>query len=191
MIRRSCINIVLAAIFGVLSAVQVFAQASAQTPEGLQAKPVTATATIEAIDRSTRQITLKNQKGELAMIVAGPEVKRFDELKVGDTVSATYYESVAVNVRRPGDPGPNPGGAAVTPGAGPKPGATAAVQQSVTVTVQAIDKPNQSVTVKRADGSILSFRVQNPKNLEIAKVGDTVDITYTVAVLVEVAPAKK
>ena len=191
MIRRSRINIVLAAIFGVLSAVQVFAQASAQTPAGVQAKPITATATIEAIDRSTRQITLKNQKGELAMIVAGPEVKRFDELKVGDTVSATYYESVAVNVRRPGDPGPKPDGAAVTPGAGPRPGATAAVQQSVTVTVQAIDKPNQSVTVKRADGSILSFRVQNPKNLEIAKVGDTVDITYTVAVLVEVAPAKK
>jgi len=190
MIRRSQIYVVLAAIIVVLSAGHL-AQASAQTPAGVQAKPITATATIEAIDRATRQITLKNQKGEVTTIVAGPEVKRFDELKVGDTVSATYYESVAVNVRRPGDPGPNPGGAAVTPGAGPKPGATAAVQQSVTVVVQSIDKPNQSVTVKRTDGSIVSFRVQNPKYLDMAKAGDTVDITYTQAVLVEVVPAKK
>lgn len=191
MIQRSRITLVLAAIFGVLSAAHLWAQAGAQTPAGVQGKPITATATIEAIDRSSRQITLKNEKGELATIVAGPEVKRFDELKVGDTVSATYYESVAVNVRRPGDPGPTPGGAAVTPGAGPRPGATAAVQQSVTVTVQSIDKPNQSVTVKRADGSIVSFRVQNPKYLDMAKAGDTVDITYTQAVLVEVAPARK
>ena len=190
MIRRSHLSTVVAAI-GVMSVAHFFAQASAQTPAEMKSKPITATATIEAIDRTSRQITLKNPKGELATIVAGPEVKRFDQLKVGDTVSATYYESIAVNVRRPGDKGPNPGGAAVTPGAGPRPSATAAAQQSVTVTVQAIDKPNQSVTVKRADGSVLSFRVQNPKNLEIAKVGDTVDITYTVAVLVDVAPAKK
>jgi Cu/Ag efflux protein CusF len=191
MIRRSQINVVMAALIVVLSAGQLFAQAGAQTPPGVQGKPITATATIEAIDRSTRQITLKNPKGEMTTIVAGPEVKRFDELKVGDTVSATYYESVAVNVRRPGDPGPNPGGAAITPGTGAKPGATAAVQQSVTVVVQSIDKANQSVTVKRTDGSIVSFRVQNPKYLEMAKAGDTVDITYTQAVLVEVVPSKK
>lgn len=191
MIRRYQINVILAAAIVVLSAGHLFAQASAQTPAGVQDKPITRTATIEAIDRSTRQITLKNSKGEMATIVAGPEVKRFDELKVGDTVSATYYESVAVNVRKPGDPGPKPGGAAVTPGTGAKPGATAAVQQSVTVTVQSIDKPNQSVTVKRADGSIVSFRVQNPKYLDMAKAGDTVDITYTQAILVEVVPTKK
>jgi hypothetical protein len=187
MIRTSRINTSLAAILGMLSYAHLFAQA---TPPDVQAKPITRTATIEAIDSSRRQVTLKNQKGELTTITAGPDVKRFAELKVGDTVSATYYESVAVQVRRPGDPAPNPLGGGVTPGKGASPGGTAALQQTVTVTVQAIDRANQAVTGKNTDGSIVSFRVQNPKNLDIAKVGDTVDITYTQAMLVSVTPAK-
>ena len=191
MIRQSRINMFLAAVIGMLSSAHLFAQATPQAPPGVQAKPITATATIEAIDRSARQITLKNQKGELTTITAGPEVKRFDELKVGQTVSATYYESVAVNVRQPGAPAPSAGGAAVTPGGGKMPGATAAVQETVSVVVQSIDKANQAVTVKRKDGSVVSFRVQNPKYLEMVKTGDTVDITYTQAMLVEVVPAKK
>jgi hypothetical protein len=188
--RRFRIHSFLAATIGVLSCASLFAQAPPTAPAGVQGKPVTRTATIEAIDRGNRLITLKNPKGELAVIMAGPDVKRFDELKVGDTVSATYYESVAVNVRRPGEPAPAATSGAVTPKGGPSPGATASVQQTVTVTVQAIDKANQSVTVKRADGGVVSFRVQDPKNLDIAKVGDTVDITFTQALLVEVTPAK-
>ena len=190
MIRDLRINMFLAAIIGMVSYAPLFAQATPPAPAGVQGKPITRTATIEAIDRAKRLITLKNPKGELAIIVAGPDVKRFDELKVGDTVSATYYESIAVNVRRPGDPAPSPSGAGVVPGTGRSPSATASVQETVTVTVQAIDRANQAVTVKRADGGVVSFRVQNPKNLDIAKVGDTVDITYTQALLVEVAPAK-
>jgi hypothetical protein len=187
MSRAFRVNSLVAAIIGILSYTQVFAQAPAAKPVG---KPVTRKATIEAIDVSTRAITLKNEKGELAMVIAGPEVKRFNELKVGQTVAATYYESMAVNVRRPGAAAPSASGAAVTPSKGSTPGATAAVQETVTVTVQSIDRPNQSVTVKKADGGIVSFRVQDPKNLDIAKVGDTVDITYTQALLVEVVPGK-
>ena len=190
MIRNVSSNVFVAAIIGMLSYSHLVAQAPPPPPAGVQGKPVTRTATIEAIDRANRLITLKNPKGELAVIVAGPDVKRFDELKVGDTVSATYYESVAVNVRRPGDPAPSRSGAALTPGTGKSPSATASVQDTVTVTVQAIDRANQAVTVKRADGGVVSFRVQDPKNLDIAKVGDTVDITFTQALLVEVAPAK-
>ena len=189
MIRNVSSNVFVAAIIGMLSYSHLVAQAPPPPPAGVQSKPVTRTATIEAIDRANRLITLKNPKGELAVIVAGPDVKRFDELKVGDTVSATYYESVAVNVRRPGDPAPSQS-AALTPGTGKSPSAKASVQDTVTVTVQAIDRANQAVTVKRADGGVVSFRVQDPKNLDIAKVGDTVDITFTQALLVEVTPAK-
>lgn len=162
--------------------------APAPAPDPLKA-PVSVTATIEAIDRANRLVTLKGPKGNLATVYVDKEMKRFDELKVGDKVTAKYYESIAVNVRKPGDPAPKPSGAAVTPSAG-RPGATAAVQETVTVTVVSVDKPNQSVTVKRADGGVVSFRVQNPKYLEMAKAGDTVDITYTQALMVDVAPAK-
>ena len=164
--------------------------ASDQTPSADPMKaPVKMTATIEAIDRTARLITLKGPKGNLATVYAGENVKRFDELKVGDTVTASYYESIAVNVRKPGDPAPPASASSVTPNTG-APGATAAMQETATVTVQSIDKANQSATVKRQDGSVLSFRVQNPKYLETVKAGDTVDITYTRALLVEVTPSK-
>ncbi len=168
--------------------------AAAQTakppvPPDPNAQKVTVSATIEAIDKASRLITLKGPKGNVATVYADDSIKRFDELKVGDTVSATYYESIAVNVRKPGEPAPPASGAAVTPSKG-APGATASVQDTATVTVQAIDKANQSVTVKRQDGGVVSFRVQQPKYLDMAKVGDTVDITYTRALLLEVAPGK-
>jgi hypothetical protein len=49
----------------------------------------TETATVESIDAKTRTITLKRPDGTFVGTVAGPEVKRFSEIKVGDKVSAT------------------------------------------------------------------------------------------------------
>lgn len=158
-------------------------------PDPLKA-PIKVSATIEAIDRSTREILLKGPAGNSFAVVADENVKRFDELKVGDRIDATYYESIAVNVRRPGDPAPPAASGGVTPSAGARPGSTTTVQETATVTVQAIDKANRSVTIRRQDGGIVSMRVENPKYLEMAKVGDTVDITYTRALLLEVAPGK-
>ena len=175
-----------------LAAILMFAPAplGAQTAKPAEAdKPISITATIEAIDRTARLITLKGPKGNLATVYADQSVKRFDELKVGDKVTASYYESIGVRVRRPGEPAPPAGSAAVTPSAG-APGATASVQETVTVTVQEIDKANQAVTVKRQDGSVISFRVQNPQYLEGVKAGDTVDVTLTRALLVAVNPSK-
>ena len=63
---------------------------------------VTATATIRAIDPATRSITLRTEKGDEDTFTVGPEVTRFDQLKVGDTIRATYYEAVVFQLRKPG-----------------------------------------------------------------------------------------
>jgi hypothetical protein len=166
------------------------AQATKPQPADPAAKPSTITATIEAIDTTNRLVSLKGPKGNVVTVYADKTFKRFDELKVGDTITASYYESIAVNVRRPGDPAPPASSAGVTTGKGAMPAATAAAQETVTVTVMAIDRANQSVTVKRKDGSVVSTRVQNPKYIDMVKVGDTVDVTYTVAILLEANRAK-
>ena len=165
--------------------------APAQTPAPMPAttKPVTLSATIDAIDKSTRMITLKGPQGNLATVYADSSVKRFDQLKVGDVVKATYYESIAVNVRQPGAPAPpsSDGGVSLNPS---RPGATGSVQETVTVTVISVDRPNRAVTLKRQDGSIVSMRVENQQYLDMAKPGATVDITYTKALLIAVEPGK-
>jgi Cu/Ag efflux protein CusF len=164
------------------------AMAAAQNPKPIT-ESVTIQATIEAIDATAKIVTLKGPKGNLVE-VDGSSFPRFSQLKVGDVVTATYTESLAAVVRKPGDPAPTAGSATVTPRAG-GPGATAAQQRTVSVVVQAIDATAPSVTVKTTDGRVLSFRIQDPKNLEGIKVGDTVDVTYTQALLLKADAPKK
>jgi ribosomal protein S17 len=152
---------------------------------------VTESFTIEAINSSTRVVTLKDADGNLEELFCGPEVQRFDALKVGDRVTFKYIESVVSTLRRPGQ-APRPaesGGMVRTPGS--RPGGTISQQVTATVTIQAIDTKVPSVTVKTDAGQQMSFRVQDAKNLQGYKVGDTVEITYTQALAVSVEPAKK
>jgi hypothetical protein len=157
-------------------------------------KPVTdtdaieVTTKIEAIDHSARLITLKDKDGEVETIHCGPEVKRFDELKVGDTVTFRYYESVAYAIRKPGQPSglPAQAGPTVTRSKGARPGGTIAEQETATVTIKAIDAKVPSITVLTKDGRTVSFKVEDKKNLKDLKVGDTVEVTYTEAVMISV-----
>jgi Cu/Ag efflux protein CusF len=151
---------------------------------------VTETFTIEAIDRTARIVTLKDKAGETEEIFVGPEVTRFENLKIGDRVTFRYYESVVSALRRPGQGARPTESAGVVPAPGNRPGGTISSQTTATVTIQAIDAKTPSVTVKSDKGRVLSFRVQDAKNLQGYKVGDTVEITYTQALAVSVEPAK-
>src|SRR5262245_45801199 len=127
---------------------------------------VTATATIKAIDPATRSVTLRTENGDEDTFTVGPEVTRFDQLKVGDTIRATYYESLVFQVRKPGDPAATSG--AVTAGGRltDTPGGAVAKQQTVTVTVKAVDVNVPSITVETADGRTLTRKIADKKNLE-------------------------
>ena len=164
--------------------------ASAQQAKS-QAAVVTETFTIVAIDQTNRMVTLKDKDGYTDSIYAGPEVKRFNELKVGDKVTVRYYESVVYQIQKPGaTPVPSGEQAGIVRGKGPKPGGTISRQITATVTVTAIDMKVPSVTIKMDDGSVSSFKVEDKKNLEGVKVGDRVQITYTEALAISVAPGK-
>ena len=163
--------------------------AAAQKPVSVS-DVVTETFTIEAINSTTRVVTLKDKDGNLEELFCGPEVQRFDALKVGDKVTFRYHESVVSALRRPGQEArpAESGGITRTPGS--KPGGTISQQMTATVTIQAIDMKAPSVTIKTQKGQQMSFRVENAKNLEGYKVGDTVEITYTQALAVSVEPQK-
>jgi Cu/Ag efflux protein CusF len=146
------------------------------------------TAEITAIDHDARMITLEDEDGNVESIYAGPEVKRFAELKVGDKVTFRYYESVVSQIRKAGasPPAQGTGMPTLVRGTGPKPSGTLSQQLSATVTVKAIDLEAPSATVTLEDGRTMSFKVEDKKNLEGVKVGDKVDITYTAAVMITV-----
>jgi hypothetical protein len=56
------------------------------------------TATITAIDSTNRMVTLRDDQGNEDSFSVGPTVERFNELKVGQKVNFTYYESMVFYV---------------------------------------------------------------------------------------------
>jgi len=163
--------------------------AAAQT-KTLQGEMVSATATIEAIDAGTRTLTIKNEKGMYEAIEVPSDVTRFSELKVGDKITARYYENVVVRIKKPGEAAVDVDTAALTKTEA-RPGVTAATQRTITVTVTAMDPNTNSVTVKGPNGYNYSRRMADKKAYEKLKVGDQLDMTWTSAVLVGVEAAKK
>lgn len=163
--------------------------AQGKMPQISESQLVTRTATVEAIDPAKRMVTLKGTEGRVFDVKVGPEVKNFNQIRVGDKVTAQYYESIAINVRRPGE-APGPGvterEAASTAKPGERPAGVVADQVTVTTTVEAIAPDKSSVTLKGPRGRSKEVKVRDPKNLENVKVGDKVMITYTEALAVSV-----
>ena len=107
------------------------------------------TGVVEAIDAATRAVTLKKADGTFVTTVAGPDVKRFAELKVGDKVTARYYENVVIRVKMPGEPDTISGTKGTTGSDQVLPGGTKAKQVTITATITAIDPAAPSITRRK------------------------------------------
>jgi hypothetical protein len=146
-------------------------------------------ATIQSIDATDRIITLKTDDNTETRVWAPPStITRFDELKVGDRVNVSYYESTVYQVRKPGDVAVATSGTttAATPAQSALPGGTVARQTTVSVTVKSIEPSVPSITVTTADGRTVTHMIADKANLAGVQVGDRIDITYTEAALVSV-----
>jgi hypothetical protein len=148
----------------------------------------TETATVEAIEASTRTVTLKRPDGTFVTTVAGPEIKRFAEVKVGDKVNARYYENVVLRLKRPGEPEVDSTTKATTPSEQVLPGGTKARQRTITATISGIDMNVPSITFTGPNGWKYTSKVQDMEALAKVKVGDKVDIVWTEAMLVSLEP---
>jgi len=182
MSKASFITVTLAAVL--ITAPLFAADAKPKTESG----SVTVKTTIEAIDHAARTVTLKDKDGNYETLSAGPEIKRFDELKVGDKVTFKYTESVAVRIRKPGDPvtASSNGEPAIVRGATEKPSGTMTQQITASVVVKAVDPANKSITFMGADGHSVSVRVDDKGLVKDVHPGDKIEVTYTTALLIAV-----
>ncbi len=141
-------------------------------------------ATVESIDRSTRQVSLKNVQGEIIDLTLDEDAGRLDDIDKGDRVSIEYLEAVTIEVFGADEIEPGAASAVVAAEteAGEKPAALVAEQVSLVVTIEEIDLENELVTLKNMDGELKTVSPEYPENLKKVKVGDRVKITYTTAV---------
>ncbi|MEI7705774.1 MAG: hypothetical protein WCK73_14390 [Deltaproteobacteria bacterium] len=152
------------------------------------------TAKVTAIDAANRTVTLKG-KNETDVIKVGPEVKNFDQIKVGDTVVVTVSQGFVFTMQAPGakDVKPAVDVQADTAAKGQKPAGEAKAIIKATVTITKIDAKTRLVTMTGPEGRKFKVAAGPDIALEKLKVGDKVVAEYTemVAVAVEPAPAKK
>jgi len=150
----------------------------------------TETATVEAIEASTRSVTLKKADGTYVTTVAGPEIQRFGEVKVGDKVTAKYYENLIVRLKHPGESDVASMASATTGSQQTLPGGTKAKQVTITATITAIDPNLPSITFTGPHNWKYTSKVQDKEALAKVKVGDKVDIVWTEATLVSLERGK-
>lgn len=146
------------------------------------------------IDSATRTVTLKNNDGETS-IVAGPEVKNFAEIKVGDRFDVVYELAIAielVKVKNPGATSEQVTTSTTTAPQGDKPGIVTTNTVTAVANVEAIDTVKNTVSLKGPQGNVFKVKVQNLDLMKDIAVNDQVKVVYSEAIAAVVStPAPK
>ena len=186
-----------------LAATVVFAASAQQAPttsssvavapgKAVATTTTTASAVIVSIDATYRIVTLKTASGKVVEVVAGPEVKNFDQLKVGDQVNLNYMEALTLELKKGGGlvvaRTEKAGAAGAKPGE--KPAGAVGRQVTVVADVVALDPAKQVVTLKGPQRTV-DLHIADPEQFKRIAKGDQVEATYTQALAIAVEPAKK
>jgi hypothetical protein len=168
---------------------QVVAVEKQDSPDRLErSNTVTVTAIVSEIDVARRLVTLRGSDGTEETIEVGPEVRNLAQVKRGDEVTVTYFESVVFQLLKPGEGQPGVGVAEVADRAQPgeRPAAVGAEAIRITATVVKVDKKKPSLTLKGSDGKLVTLPVRDASRLDPVKVGDLLQIDFKRALAVAV-----
>jgi Cu/Ag efflux protein CusF len=186
--------LVVAALFS--TALPLAAQTTSTMVEGRgAAEVVTLKARVDSIDKASRRIVLTGPEGRSMSVVAGPDVRNFDQINVGDIVVVKHLQALAVDlIKSPGSDGireivQREGVMISKPGA--LPGAIAGRETIVVANVWAVDKKRQIVTLRGARDNLIDFKVKDPAKLAAVQVGDQIELKYVEAVAVAVTRVAK
>jgi hypothetical protein len=170
-------------------------QTSTVTAGREEAVLVSVTASVESIDLAKREMTLKGPLGNTVTFTVDQRVKRLDEVKVGDLVRADYYVSIAAELRKPtAEEEKTPlvvidAAAKAPPGTAPAAGGLRRFK--VVTTVEGLDRPTETITVKGPGGNYLTARVADPSRLTQLRIGEKIIVTYTEALAISLEKAEK
>jgi bifunctional DNA-binding transcriptional regulator/antitoxin component of YhaV-PrlF toxin-antitoxin module len=186
------LTIALAAAFLAAGCAQPEKETPAQSVSTASSGPAAAvalksTATVTKVNRKTREVTLKRADESLVTIVAGEEVRNFNQIKVGDIVETEVIEALAVVLepahtqvreRRESVAGSR---AAL----GEKPGMKTTRTVEITAQVVAIDAKKREVTVR---GAVQTVVLEAGEGIDLSpiKVGDNVRAVYIESLSIQV-----
>jgi hypothetical protein len=178
----------------ILAVTAMVGSAWAQQPGAAYTSNVIRTrATVTAIDQATRHVTIQGEHGPVTIQV-GPDVKNFNNLKVGDRVNISYYQGIAAQIVKGGKKVSDPAVSTFSTGtpAGMRPSGQVGASATVTAKIQDVNLPTNTVAFTDSDGMTHIVQVKTPEMqsfIRDLKRGDIVQVTFTDSVAVEVLPA--
>ncbi|QFY44759.1 hypothetical protein F6R98_20760 [Candidatus Methylospira mobilis] len=166
---------------------------AAKKPDAIEGELIVLKATVKAINKKKRIVTLLDENGKQFQVTCGPEIENFSQIRIGDKVTTQFLESVEIEVTA-SKTAPHADQSETVERApkGNKPELLVVDKVEVYATVQSIDYNTRQVTLLGPEGKVLKVKAgPNVERFNEIKVNDTVIARLTEAVDVKVeAPAK-
>lgn len=166
----------------------VVARAQSQ-PTGV-ARTAEAVSVIEAVDQRERSVILRNEDGRLTTLFLGDRVRNLPQVKAGDRVVTRVTEAVAVAMAKPDGRAPAAAGeAAEVAPPGSMPGAAYMRGVRALVTIDEVDRRNNTVSFTGPAGNQRTVTLRDPKMRDFARRlrrGDQVQVAIVESVSIEV-----
>lgn len=191
-----------AATAGLVGSSGVLAQAPAPAAASLQAPVVklevtTLSGRVTAIDAAKRLVSVKGSDGRMATLFMGPDVRNFENLKVGDEVTARYTEARSLAIAK-GEKGNEAeigelrvkieAEAARQASQGGKPGMSVMERTTAVANVFQIDRQRGIVTLRGTSGVPVPVKVADTRLLDQIGLNDQIVIGYRHAAAISIEP---
>ena len=136
-------------------------------------------AVVTKVDNKTRTVTLKDKDGTVTNFVAGPEIKNFPQIKVGDRLTVTHELAVVIELLKVNNQGIRSEVQTTSQTSAPlgsKPASVISNTTTIIATVIGIDRQKLTISVKGPKGKPDIYRIKNAALLKDVAVNDEVKI---------------
>jgi hypothetical protein len=166
-------------------------------PAGINtATMIEATATVTAVDMERHLVTIQGPQGNSAVIQVTDQVKNLPQVKIGDMVDITYYQSAIVGLVKVDENtslDTTVSGVKAGRPEGDKPGGAIGLQVKRRAEVMFVDPIQKFITFLSPDRGLRKVSLKNSPELQHyldeLKKGDIVEVTYTEALAISLEPA--
>ena len=191
MLSGICAALALGVVLPAAHAADVTVAAGAEQGKVAAAERITVSATVTAVDAAKRIVKFKGEEGRDFEVVAGPDVKNFNQIKVGDVLKVSFTEALALELKKHNS-GIRERREIVVPATaqeGQAPAAALGRKVVVVANVVNVDRQAQTVTLQGVEQT-RTLKVNDPQILSNIKVGDQVQATFVEAVALEMVPVR-
>ena len=144
--------------------------------------------TVTAINADTREITLMGTDGGLVTITASEAVERFDEIAINDVLKFDFYTYMKAEFRAPtAEEMAEPLVIMAEGGKAPEgmdPAAVVGAIVKAIVSIEVLNRPNMTATVKGPRGNYVTIQMEDEKLITELKIGEVLILTYAEAIAV-------